>query len=41
MVRVTSVYVKASFMKTLQHVIGKLTTLKGNIYTDYSRWRDF
>lgn len=35
MVHVTSVYVKASFMKTLQH-IGKLTTWKENIYIDYS-----
>ena len=36
MVYVTSVYVKASFMKTLQHMIWKLTTLKENIYIDYS-----
>lgn len=36
MVRVTSVYVKASFMKTLQHMIWKLTTWKENIYIDYS-----
>lgn len=36
MVRVTSVYVKASFMKTLQHMIGKRTTRKENIYIDYS-----
>lgn len=36
MVCVTSVYVKASFMKTLQHMIWKLTTLKENIYIDYS-----
>lgn len=36
MVYVTSVYVKASFRKTLQHMIWKLTTLKENIYIDYS-----
>lgn len=36
MVYVTSVYVKALFMKTLQHMIWKLTTLKENIYIDYS-----
>lgn len=37
MVHVTSVYVKASFRKTLQHMIGKLTTWKENIYIDYFR----
>lgn len=37
MVHVTSVYVKASFRKTLQHRIGKLTTWKENIYIDYFR----
>lgn len=36
MVYVTSVYVKALFMKTLQHMVWKLTTLKENIYIDYS-----
>lgn len=35
MVPVTSVYVKASFMKTLQHMMWKLTPLKENIYIDY------
>lgn len=33
---VTSVYVKASCMKTLHHMIGKRTPRKENIYIDYS-----